>query len=114
MTHIHLKLKSFDPYYINQVQTYIYSILEFFSISEIQEIAMPTRVKKFTVIRSPHIDKRSREQFQLKKFKKLIVVNFPNTYKAMIFVDILKNANFIGIELEMNLKFFEEFDFQNS
>ena len=35
-------------------------------------IPVPTRVERYTVLRSPHIDKKSREQFELKTHKRLI------------------------------------------
>ena len=35
-------------------------------------IPIPTRVERYTVLRSPHIDKKSREQFELKTHKRLI------------------------------------------
>lgn len=40
-------------------------------------IPLPTRTEKFTVIRGPHIDKRSREQFELKTHKRIIDVLSP-------------------------------------
>jgi small subunit ribosomal protein S10 len=35
-------------------------------------IKLPTKIKTFTVLRSPHVDKKSREQYELRKFKILI------------------------------------------
>jgi small subunit ribosomal protein S10 len=35
-------------------------------------IPLPTRIERYTVLRSPHIDKKSREQFDMRKHKRLI------------------------------------------
>jgi small subunit ribosomal protein S10 len=35
-------------------------------------IPLPTRIEKYTVLRSPHVDKKSREQFELRIHKRLI------------------------------------------
>ena len=40
-------------------------------------IPMPTRVERYTVLRSPHIDKKSREQFEIRTHKRLIDIIQP-------------------------------------
>lgn len=41
-------------------------------------IPLPTRVERYTVLRSPHIDKKSREQFEIRTHKRLIDIYEPN------------------------------------
>lgn len=41
-------------------------------------IPLPTRIERFTVLRSPHIDKKSREQFELRTHKRIIDIHDPN------------------------------------
>ncbi len=41
-------------------------------------IPLPTRVERFTVLRSPHIDKKSREQFEIRTHKRVIDILEPN------------------------------------
>ena len=40
-------------------------------------IPLPTRIEKYTVLRSPHIDKKSREQFEMRTHKRLIEIREP-------------------------------------
>jgi small subunit ribosomal protein S10 len=40
-------------------------------------IPMPTRIERYTVLRSPHIDKKSREQFEIRTHKRLIDIIQP-------------------------------------
>ena len=40
-------------------------------------IPLPTRIERYTVLRSPHIDKKSREQFEIRTHKRLIVIVEP-------------------------------------
>ena len=40
-------------------------------------IPMPTRIERYTVLRSPHIDKKSREQFEMRTHKRLIDILEP-------------------------------------
>ena len=46
---------------------------------------MPTRIEKFTVLRSPHIDKKSREQFEIRTHKRVIDIlePTPRTIEAL-------------------------------
>ncbi len=40
-------------------------------------IPLPTRIERFTVLRSPHIDKKSREQFEIRTHKRLVLISEP-------------------------------------
>ena len=40
-------------------------------------VPLPTRVERYTVLRSPHIDKKSREQFEIRTHKRLIEISQP-------------------------------------
>ncbi|MBC8481555.1 MAG: 30S ribosomal protein S10, partial [Planctomycetes bacterium] len=42
-------------------------------------IPLPTRIERYTVLRSPHIDKKSREQFELRTHKRLIDIHEANS-----------------------------------
>jgi small subunit ribosomal protein S10 len=52
-------------------------------------IPLPTRIERYTVLRSPHIDKKSREQFEIRTHKRLIDIDEP-TVKT---VDALNKLN---------------------
>jgi len=38
-------------------------------------VALPTKIKRFCVLRSPHVDKKSREHFEIRLYKRLIDIN---------------------------------------
>ncbi len=61
-------------------------------------IPLPTRMERYTVLRSPHVDKKSREQFEMRTHKRLIDIIEP-TPKA---VDALNKLNMpAGIEVKI-------------
>jgi len=63
-------------------------------------IPLPTKLEKFTVIRSPFIDKDSREQFELRTHKRLIDVLEPSPRT----VDALMRLNLAsGVDIEIKL-----------
>lgn len=67
-------LKSFNKKLINLASKNLYlSLLELNSNSNVSKIiALPIKIKKFCVLRSPHIDKDSREQFEFRSYKHFI------------------------------------------
>ncbi len=61
-------------------------------------IPLPTRMERYTVLRSPHVDKKSREQFEMRTHKRLIDIIDP-TPKT---VDALNKLNMpAGIEIKI-------------
>lgn len=63
-------------------------------------IPLPTRIKKITVLRSPHVDKKSREQFEIRTHKRLIdiVDPTPQTVDALMKLDLSA-----GVDVEIKL-----------
>jgi len=63
-------------------------------------IPLPTRIERYTVLRSPHGDKKSREQFEIRTHKRLIEIAEP-TAKT---VDALNKLNMpAGVEIRIKL-----------
>ena len=58
-------------------------------------IPLPTKIEKFTVNRGPHIDKKSREQFEVRTFKRLLDIVQPNaqTVDALMKLDLAAGVN---------------------
>ena len=63
-------------------------------------IPLPTRIEKFTVLRSPHIDKKSHEQFEIRTHKRLmdIIDPTPQTVDALMKLDLAA-----GVDVEIKL-----------
>src|SRR5690348_18354869 len=69
---IRIRLKSFDHALIDQAAADIVRTAEKTGAQVSGPIPLPTKRQLWTVLRSPHIDKKSREQFELKTHKRLI------------------------------------------
>ena len=63
-------------------------------------IPLPTRIERYTVLRSPHIDKKSREQFEIRTHKRVldIVDPTPQTVDALMKLDLSA-----GVDVEIKL-----------
>lgn len=63
---------------------------------------LPTTHQKYTVLRSPHIDKKSREQFQLTRFHSCFSARI--YYAPSFFFHFLKFTSFFGVQIKMSVK----------
>jgi len=63
-------------------------------------IPLPTRIEKYTVLRSPHVNKKSREQLEIRTHKRLldIVDPTPQTVDALMKLDLAS-----GVDVEIKL-----------
>lgn len=110
---VHIYLKSFENLYIHtslnqilQIANYLknFSDLSNRRFEDQKVISLPTLKKKFTVLRSPHIDKKSREQFEWTHYKKSIFLDFQKISVFSLFLFLLKNSSFPGVQIEIHLK----------
>jgi small subunit ribosomal protein S10 len=104
MQQLQLKLKSFDPLYINQLVSLFDDILYTLETPNSKEIFLPSQLKKITVIRSPHIHKKSRDQFQIQTYKRSLVLSFSNFNSLYAFIEICKNLHVVGVQIHISVK----------
>jgi small subunit ribosomal protein S10 len=63
-------------------------------------IPLPTRIERFTVLRSPHIDKKSREQFEIRTHKRILYISEP-TAKT---IDAISKLNLpAGVDIRIKV-----------
>ena len=98
---IRIRLKAFDHRVLDQSTAEIVSTAKRTGASVRGPIPLPTRMERFTVLRSPHIDKKSREQFAIRTHKRLldIVDPTPQTVDALMKLDLSA-----GVDVEIKLK----------
>jgi small subunit ribosomal protein S10 len=97
---IRIKLRGFDYRVIDQSASDIVDTAKRTGARVAGPIPMPTRIERYTVNRSPHVDKKSMDQFELRTHKRLIDIIEP-TVKT---VDELKKLNLpAGVEININV-----------
>lgn len=67
-------------------------------------VSLPTKRSHITVLRSPHVDKKSREQFVLKRVQRFVQYTFQDAKGVYTFLFGLKNLECSGVELKVNLR----------
>jgi small subunit ribosomal protein S10 len=97
---IRIRLKAFDHRLLDQSARQIVDAAERTGALVVGPVPLPTRIEKFTVIRSPFIDKDSREQFEIRTHKRLIDVIEPGSKT----VDQLMRLQLpAGVDIEIKL-----------
>ena len=76
-TNIRIRLKAFDHRVLDTSTSEIVSTAKRTGAQVRGPIPLPTGIEKFTVNRSPHIDKKSREQFEVRTHKRLLDILEP-------------------------------------
>ena len=92
---IRIRLKAFDHRLLDQSTHEIVNTAKRTGARVRGPIPLPTRVERFTVNRSPHVDKKSREQFEIRTHKRVfdIVDPTPQTVDALMKLDLAAGVN---------------------
>ncbi len=93
-------MKAFDHRVLDQSAQEILSTAKRTGAQVRGPIPLPTRIEKFTVLRSPHIDKKSREQFEIRTHKRVLDILDPTsqTVDALMKLDLAA-----GVDVEIKL-----------
>lgn len=73
---IRLKLESFNHEFLNLACGKVLTIIENTSINSFKVIPLPTHKRIYCVLRSPHVDKDSREHFEIRTHKRLVEISY--------------------------------------
>ena len=97
---IRIRLKAYDHRVLDQSAKEIVSTAQRTGAQVRGPIPLPTRIEKFTVLRSPHIDKKSREQFEIRTHKRVLDIVEPTqqTIDALMKLDLAA-----GVDVEIKL-----------
>ena len=97
---IRIRLKAFDHRLIDQSANEIVNTAKRTGAVVRGPIPLPSKRSVYTVLRSPHIDKKSREQFQIKTHKRMIdIVDWsPQTVDALMKLDLAA-----GVDVEIKV-----------
>jgi small subunit ribosomal protein S10 len=97
---IRIRLKAYDHRVLDQSAAQIVQTAERTGARVIGPVPLPTRLERFTVIRSPFIDKDSQEHFEIRTHKRLIDVLDPDSKT----IDTLMRLNLpAGVDIEIKI-----------
>lgn len=87
---IRIRLRAFDHRVLDQATGEIANTAKRTGALVRGPIPMPTKIEKFTVLRGPHVNKKSREQFEMRTHKRLLDIVDPTqqTVDALMKLDL--------------------------
>jgi small subunit ribosomal protein S10 len=97
---IRIKLKSYDHRLLDKSVAEIVETAGRTGAKVVGPIPLPVRINRYTVLRSPHVDKKSREQFEIRTHKRLVDIMQPTsqTVDALMRLDLAA-----GVDVEIKL-----------
>ena len=98
-TKIRIRLKAYDHRLLDQSTSEIVDTAKRTGARVAGPIPLPTRINKFTVLRGPHVDKKSREQFEIRIHKRLIDIS-KSTAQTMEALEKLDIPAGVDIEIK--------------
>jgi small subunit ribosomal protein S10 len=99
-TKIRIRLKAYDHKLLDQSSVDIVDTARKTGAKVVGPIPLPTEINKFCVLRSPHVNKKSREQFEIRTHKRLMDIMEPTqqTVDALMKLDLSP-----GVDVEIKL-----------
>jgi small subunit ribosomal protein S10 len=97
---IRIKLKAYDHRLLDRSTVEIIDTVRRTGAIVLGPVPLPTGINRYTVLRSPHVDKKSREQFEIRTHKRLVDIVNPNqrTIDALMKLDLPA-----GVDVEIKL-----------
>ncbi len=97
---IRIRLKGYDHRLLDQSVVEIMDTAKRTGAKVSGPIPLPTKINRWTVLRSPHVDKKSREQFEIRTHKRLLDIldPTPQTVDALMKLDLAA-----GVDVEIKL-----------
>ena len=97
---IRVRLKAYDSRVIDKTAELIIDTAIRTGAKVAGPVPLPTEIERFTVIKGPHVDKRGREQFEIRTHKRLIDILEPTSSTIESLSHLSLSAG-VGIEIKM-------------
>ncbi len=97
---IRIRLKAYDHKLLDQSTSEIVETARRTGSAVVGPIPLPTSVNKYCVLRSPHVDKKSREQFEMRTHRRLLDILEPTQQTIDLLMKLELSA---GVDVEIKL-----------
>lgn len=99
-TKIRIRLKAYDHRLLDQAAADIVDTADKTGAKVVGPIPLPTRINKYCVLRSPHIDKKSREQFEMRTHKRVLDI-WETTQQTVDSLMKLELSHGVDVEIKL-------------
>ena len=102
MHHLHITLKAFEPKVLNKV---CHTLQNVCSDSFFKRVGLPTLKKYITVLRSPHVHKKSREQFVMHQYKTMLRMKSESAVLKQRTLFACKHLPLSGVQMKQVIQY---------
>ena len=100
-----IKLRAYHPYYIAKFMDIVKTEMVLTSNLKVHEVFLPRKIERYTVLRSPHVDKKARDQFERVIYQRLLVLkNIQLDFQLIKNLLIFLKSIALGVEITVHTK----------
>ena len=105
---INLLFKSYNHYYIKNSLLHLSKTITGWGVPLInfKYIPLPKQRKRITLLKSPHVHKKAREQFEMSRKKSCIQIQVSTQKQAYLILLLLHYSKFPGVQVKLNIKYY--------
>jgi len=96
-----LRLRAFDPLVLDNYARFMQAVAQKMNVGVSGTVPLPRRIRRFTVLRSPHIDKKSREQFEMRISSRLLQVYNTAPETALMYIKYVEEHLPSGVAMRV-------------
>jgi small subunit ribosomal protein S10 len=104
-----LKLKSFHSFYLNKYLSLLWKKFKKEIPNLEHQIFLPKQIERFTVLRSPHVDKKARDQFERRVYSRILYWKIPFSgdlrQVSLLFLKIFQSFSSLVIGIEFKVSY---------
>ncbi len=102
---LHISLKSFHPYYLNRFILLIQKSFIGLNLIKNQQNFEKKQIERFTVLRSPHVDKKARDQFERITYYRKICIEFQDNINTKMLYKIIQHLSTIALGVNLKITY---------
>jgi len=100
MKKIRIRLKAYDHQLLDLSTSDLVNLARKTGAKVVGPIPLPTSISRYTVLRGPHVNKKSREQFEIRTHKRLVDILEPTTETINTLVNQLELSSGVSVEIK--------------
>ena len=100
MKKIRIRLKAYDHQLLDFSTGDLVNLARKTGAKVVGPIPLPTSISRYTVLRGPHVNKKSREQFEIRTHKRLVDILEPTTETINTLVNQLELSSGVSVEIK--------------
>lgn len=101
--YLKIKVKSFHKYYLNRFIVLVEENIKANMLNLNSHVFLPNQIERFTVLTSPHVDKKAREQFERRIYKSILLIDVTDYEKNWMLFKLIRLFSILSIGVSFKI-----------